>query len=113
MIEIDDFYLSKPEPLKGCLLSLRDVILRSGQRDHRGVEIQHAFLLFSKKDVLLHMDSEKNFCSLHWNSGRKKYFSPQPDPGKQVKDENIVDRSNERPTGQGHPYDFEKSGAAV
>ena len=29
MDEIDNFYLSKPEPIKGCLLSLRDVILRS------------------------------------------------------------------------------------
>ncbi|HEY5919870.1 MAG TPA: DUF1801 domain-containing protein [Chryseolinea sp.] len=29
MIEIDNFYLSKPEPLKSCLLSLRDVILHS------------------------------------------------------------------------------------
>jgi len=27
MIEIDEFYLSKPEPLRGCLLSLRDIIL--------------------------------------------------------------------------------------
>jgi hypothetical protein len=29
MIEIDNFYLTKPEPLRGCLLSLRDIILRS------------------------------------------------------------------------------------
>ena len=29
MDEIENFYLGKPEPLKGCLLSLRDVILRS------------------------------------------------------------------------------------
>ena len=29
MDEIDNFYTSKPEPLKGCLLSLRDLILRS------------------------------------------------------------------------------------
>jgi|SRR5688572_18840723 len=29
MDEIENFYLAKPEPLKGCLLSLRDVILRS------------------------------------------------------------------------------------
>ena len=29
MDEIENFYLDKPEPLKGCLLSLRDVILRS------------------------------------------------------------------------------------
>jgi hypothetical protein len=29
MIEIDNFYLNKPEPLRGCLLSLRDIILRS------------------------------------------------------------------------------------
>jgi hypothetical protein len=77
------------------------------------VEIQYALLLFSKKDVLILMDSEKNFCPLHWNSGRKKYFSPQADPGKKVKDENIIDRSNERPTRQGHPYDFEKSVTAV
>lgn len=29
MDEIENFYLANPEPLKGCLLSLRDVILRS------------------------------------------------------------------------------------
>lgn len=29
MEEIDNFYMTKPEPLKGCLLSLRDLILRS------------------------------------------------------------------------------------
>ncbi|HMG94505.1 MAG TPA: DUF1801 domain-containing protein [Chryseolinea sp.] len=29
MIEIDNFYLSKPEPLRSCLLSLRDIVLRS------------------------------------------------------------------------------------
>jgi hypothetical protein len=29
MIEIDNFYLTKPEPLRSCLLSLRDIILRS------------------------------------------------------------------------------------
>ena len=72
-----------------------------------------SLLLFSEKDVLLLMDSEENFPSLHWNSGRKKHFSPQADPGEQVKDENIIDRSNERPTRQAHPYDFEKSGTSV
>lgn len=29
MIEIDNFFLSKPEPLRSCLLSLRDIILQS------------------------------------------------------------------------------------
>lgn len=29
MDEIENFYMQKPEPVKGCLLSLRDFILRS------------------------------------------------------------------------------------
>ena len=29
MDEIDNFYIARPEPLKGCLLSLRDIILGS------------------------------------------------------------------------------------
>jgi len=28
MKDIDDFYLQKPEPLKSCLLALREIILR-------------------------------------------------------------------------------------
>ena len=49
MIEIDNFYLSKPEPLKGCLLSLRDVILRSDSAITEAWKYGMPFFCFRKR----------------------------------------------------------------
>jgi len=49
MIEIDDYYLSKPEPLKGCLLSLRDVILRSNSEITEAWKYSMPFFCFRKR----------------------------------------------------------------
>jgi len=49
MIEIDNFYLSKPEPLKGCLLSLRDVILRSNSEITEAWKYRMPFFCFRKR----------------------------------------------------------------
>jgi hypothetical protein len=49
MIEIDDFYLSKPEPLKGCLLSLRDLILRSNSEITEAWKYGMPFFCLRKK----------------------------------------------------------------
>ena len=49
MIEIDNFYLSKPEPLKGCLLSLRDVILRSNSEITEAWKYSMPFFCFRKR----------------------------------------------------------------
>ena len=49
MIEIDDYYLSKPEPLKGCLLSLRDVILRSNSEITEAWKYCMPFFCFRKR----------------------------------------------------------------
>jgi hypothetical protein len=49
MIEIDNYYLSKPEPLKGCLLSLRDVILRSNSEITEAWKYSMPFFCFRKR----------------------------------------------------------------
>jgi hypothetical protein len=49
MIEIDDFYLRRPEPLKGCLLSLRDVILRSNSEITEAWKYGMPFFCFRKR----------------------------------------------------------------
>ena len=49
MIEIDNYYLSKPEPLRGCLLSLRDVILRSNSEITEAWKYSMPFFCFRKK----------------------------------------------------------------
>ena len=49
MHEIDNFYLGKPEPLKGCLLSLRDLILRSNPEITEAWKYQMPFFYFRKR----------------------------------------------------------------
>jgi len=49
MDEIDNFYMAKPEPLKGCLLSLRDVILRSNPEITEAWKYRMPFFYFRKR----------------------------------------------------------------
>ena len=49
MDEIDNFYVAKPEPLKSCLLSLRDVILRSNPDITEAWKYRMPFFYFRKK----------------------------------------------------------------
>jgi hypothetical protein len=49
MDEIDNFYMTKPEPLKGCLLSLRDVILRSNPEITEAWKYRMPFFYFRKR----------------------------------------------------------------
>ena len=49
MDEIDNFYMVKPEPLRGCLLSLRDVILRSNPDITEAWKYRMPFFYLRKK----------------------------------------------------------------
>jgi len=49
MIEIDNYYLSKPEPLRSCLLSLRDIILQSNSEITESWKYGMPFFCLHKK----------------------------------------------------------------
>ena len=100
MIEIDNYYLSKPEPLKSCLLSLRDTrTVRSRRPGNMGCR----FFVFEKRCFATCGFRRKLLFPIS-ESSKEEHFSSRANPGKQVKDEDIIDRSNERPTGRDNPY---------
>jgi len=64
--EIDTFFDNKEEPVKGCLLFLRDYIQNSKAKPphYRSMEIQNAFLLLQRQNGLLLMGSQKEWFAL-------------------------------------------------
>ena len=72
MQEIEDFYLGKDEPLKGCLLALRDIIL--AQHSEVAAEWKYRMPFFScrgKRFCYLWVDKKRGLPYIGFTDGQR------------------------------------------
>ena len=64
--DLDNFYLDKDEPVKGCLLALREIILSHDKNITTAWKYRMPFFLLQRKNVLLFMGTKRYRFAIHW-----------------------------------------------
>ena len=81
----DSFYLDKPEPVKGCLLALRDIILQSNPQFSETVKYGMPCFTFNKKAICyLWTDKSNGKPYLLFVDGKQLQY-PELEQGKRAR----------------------------
>jgi hypothetical protein len=101
--ELENYYLKQPEPIQGCLLALKNIILSVDKEiSHRRLyqipvfyyrEKKLAFLWVHRKRLLFGIITDKNILKFPEGVRRKdQYETMEVDPAKDIPIDNIIDR---------------------
>ncbi len=88
MRAIDQFYLAQAEPIKSCLVALREIILQQDNDVTETWKYGMPFFCFKGKNVLLPVDTQKAAATLYRNRGRETYKPPNALERKTIPNEN-------------------------
>lgn len=101
--ELENYYLKQPEPIQGCLLALKSIILSVDKRiSHRRAyqipffyyeEKKLAFLWVHRKRLLFGLVTDKSLIEPQEGARRKnKYEMIEVDPKRDIPAEDLIEK---------------------